>query len=53
MPLAACRFGDDAQDTIFATMHDLDAVFATHEGLEKQKPEDKRGEAFVVSVCVY
>jgi hypothetical protein len=46
----ACRFGDDAKDTLFATVHDLDAVFDTHEALEQQKPEDKRGTPFVVSI---
>jgi hypothetical protein len=49
LPNPHCRFGDDAHDTLFATVHDLDAVFDTHEALEQQKPEDKRGTAFVVS----
>lgn len=44
------RFGDDAQDTLFATVHDLNAVFDTHHALEQQKPEEKRGTAFVVSL---
>lgn len=49
LALRHCRFGDDAHDTLFATVHDLDAVFDTHEALEQQKPEHKRGKAFVVS----
>jgi hypothetical protein len=48
---APCRFGDDAHDTLFATVHDLDAVFDTHQALEQQKPEDKRGTPFVVSLA--
>lgn len=50
--LAVARFGDPdkAERTVFATLHDLAAVYQTHEQLEQQKPPDKqRGPPFVVS----
>jgi hypothetical protein len=46
------RFGDKehAERTVFATMHDLSAIFETHKQLEEQKtPESNRGPPFVVS----
>lgn len=48
LPNAVARFGPDSGETLFATVHSLDAIFDTHEALEKQKPTEKQGKAFVV-----
>eukprot|EP00775_Hariotina_reticulata_P002167 gene2167-2486_t len=48
IPNAVARFGDDSQETLFATLHDIDAIFDTHQQLEELKPKEKQGEAFVL-----
>ena len=51
-PKTVARFGDKehAERTVFGTLHDLDAIFQTHQQLEQQKtPEQHRGPPFVVS----
>jgi hypothetical protein len=52
LAFAVARFGDPehAERTVFATLHDLEAIFKTHEALEQQKtPKKHRGPPFVVS----
>lgn len=48
---AVARFGDreHAERTLFATLHDLSAVFESHQQLDQQKPPEKgKGPPFVV-----
>jgi hypothetical protein len=52
LAFAVARFGDPehAERTVFATLHDLEAIFQTHETLEQRKtPKQHRGPPFVVS----
>lgn len=44
--MCAHRFGDDADDTVFGTLHCLGKVAESHARLEQRKPVDRQGKPF-------